>query len=329
MQDLYPFKFTPILKDKIWGGEKLKQILNKDFSPLPNCGESWEISGVQDEISVVANGFLEGNNLEELIEIYMGELVGEKIYEKFGVEFPLLVKFIDANDDLSIQVHPNDEMSRERHNAFGKTEMWYVVQADDGSELISGFNQKVDQKKYLEHLGNNNLMEILNTEKVKAGDVFFMPAGRVHAIGKGIVVAEIQQTSDVTYRIYDYNRKDDKGNTRELHTDLALDAIDYSFEKDYRTHYHIHNNQSSELVSCSYFTTNLLNLTHSVEKDYNDLDSFIIYMCLEGGYAIGWGENNAMEVAKGETILVPASVENFILVPKDGQPVKLLEVYIK
>ena len=295
---MYPFKFKPINKDKIWGGQKLKKLLNKEFSPLPNCGESWEISGVQDEISVVANGFLEGNNLEELIEIYMGELVGEKVYEKFGVEFPLLIKFIDANDDLSIQVHPNDEMSKERHNAFGKTEMWYVLQADEGSELIAGFNQEVDQKKYLEHLEKNTLMEILNTEKVKAGDVFFMPAGRVHAIGKGIVVAEIQQTSDVTYRIYDYNRKDDKGNTRELHTDMALDAIDYTFEKEYRTHYHTHKNQSSELVSCPYFTTNLIELTHSIEKDYNDLDSFIIYMCLEGNYAISWGKTRPWKFRK-------------------------------
>jgi mannose-6-phosphate isomerase len=329
VQELYPFKFKPIYKDKIWGGQKLKELLNKEFSPLPNCGESWEISGVQDEISVVANGFLEGNNLEELVEIYMGELVGEKVYEKFGIEFPLLIKFIDANDDLSIQVHPGDEMAKVRHNAFGKTEMWYVIQADEGAELIAGFNQEVDQGKYLRHLEKNALMEILNTEKVKAGDVFFMPAGRVHAIGRGIVVAEIQQTSDVTYRIYDYNRKDDKGNTRELHTDLALDAIDYTFEKEYRTHYHAHNNESSELVSCPYFTTNLLTLTHSVEMDYNDLDSFIIYMCLDGNYAISWSEDKAMEVLKGETILVPASVSNFILVPKEGQKVKMLEVFIK
>ena len=329
MQELYPFKFQPIYKEKIWGGQKLRQLLNKEFSPLPNCGESWEISGVQNEISVVANGFLAGNNLQELIEVYMGELVGEKVYEKFGMEFPLLIKFIDANDDLSIQVHPNDEMSKERHNAFGKTEMWYVVQADEGAELIAGFNQEVDQQKYLGHLEKNSLTEILNIEKVKAGDVFFMPAGRVHAIGKGIVVAEIQQTSDVTYRIYDYNRKDDQGKTRELHTDLALDAIDYTFEKEYGTHYHAHKNQSAELVSCPYFTTNLLELTHSVEREYNDLDSFIIYMCLEGDYVISWGDDKAMEVAKGESILVPASLENFILVPKGGKEVKMLEVFIK
>ena len=244
MNNLYPLKFTPICKDKIWGGNKLNEILNKEYPELPNCGESWEISGVQDEVSVVSNGFLKGNSLEELIEVYMGDLVGEKVYEKFGIEFPLLVKFIDANDNLSIQVHPNDELSMERHDAFGKTEMWYVVQADPGAKLISGFNRKIDKEGYLKYFKNGQLEEILNYEEVKAGDVFFIPAGRVHAIGKGIVVAEIQQTSDVTYRIYDFNRVDDQGNPRELHTDLAIDAIAYEYEANYRTDYKALDNQS-------------------------------------------------------------------------------------
>lgn len=228
---LYPLKFNPILKDKIWGGSKLKTVLNKDFSPLPNAGESWEISGVEGDVSVVSNGFLEGNNLEELIEIYMGDLVGDHVYENFGIEFPLLIKFIDANDVLSIQVHPDDVLSKERHNAFGKTEMWYVIEADKGSELIVGFNQKVDKDTYIKKLEEGRLEEILNNEPVAKGSCFFIPAGRVHAIGKGILLAEIQQTSDVTYRIYDFNRTDDKGTPRELHTELAVDAIDYSFEK--------------------------------------------------------------------------------------------------
>jgi mannose-6-phosphate isomerase len=328
MSDLYPFKFKPVYKDKIWGGSKLKNLLNKDFSPLPNCGESWELSGVHGDVSEVSNGYLKGNSLEELVEVYMGDLVGESVYEKFGVEFPLLIKYIDANDDLSIQVHPDDELSKERHNAYGKTEMWYVIQSEPGAKLISGFNQEVDKEKYLKNFKANTLTDILNFEEAKAGDVFFMPAGRVHAIGRGAVIAEIQQTSDVTYRIYDYNRKED-GKPRELHTELALDSIDYSYEKDYRTKYSAKDNISSEIVTCPYFTTNMLNLTHSVEKDYNDLDSFVIYMCIDGNYVIGWGEDNAIEVKKGETILVPASIENYVLVPKDGCNVKLLEVYIK
>jgi mannose-6-phosphate isomerase len=328
MKNLYPLKFTPICKDKIWGGNKLNELLNKEYPELPNCGESWEISGVQDEVSVVSNGFLKGNSLEELIEVYMGDLVGEKVYEKFGIEFPLLVKFIDANDNLSIQVHPNDELSRERHDAFGKTEMWYVVQADPGAKLISGFNRKMDKEGYLNYFKNGQLEEILNYEEVKAGDVFFIPAGRVHAIGKGIVVAEIQQTSDVTYRIYDFNRVDDHGNPRELHTDLAVDAIDYRFESNYRTDYHPVDNASVKLVECEYFTTNILPLTTSVERDFTNFDTFVIYTCLEGKYNLSW-EDQSMLVKKGESVLVPALINNFVLSAANGGAAKLLEVYVK
>ncbi|MCT4673663.1 MAG: class I mannose-6-phosphate isomerase [Prolixibacteraceae bacterium] len=323
---LYPFKFAPILKDKIWGGSKLEDVLGKKIAPLPNAGESWEISGVEGDISVVANGYLEGNDLQDLIEVYMGELVGDRVYEKFGTEFPLLIKFIDANDDLSIQVHPDDELSKERHNAFGKTEMWYVVQADKDSSLISGFSKEVTKQEYVKAVEDNQVLEMLNKEAVAAGDVFFMPAGRVHAIGSGLLVAEIQQTSDVTYRIYDFDRKDANGNGRELHTDLAVDAIDFTVEKNYRSEYTANQNEPSELVSCPYFTTNLLNLDQGLEKNCNQLDSFIIYMCLEGEYTIKW-EESEMTVGLGETILVPASLENYQLLPKGSA--KLLEVYIE
>jgi mannose-6-phosphate isomerase len=324
---LYPLKFQPILKDKIWGGSKLKTVLNKDFSPLPNAGESWEISGVEGDISVVSNGNLAGNDLEELIEVYMGDLVGDKVYDQFGMEFPLLIKFIDANDVLSIQVHPDDELSKERHNAFGKTEMWYVIEADKGSELIVGFNQEVDKAKYVAKLEEGKLEEILNNEPVKKGSCFFIPAGRVHAIGKGILLAEIQQTSDVTYRMYDWNRTDDQGNPRELHTELAVDAIDYSFEKKYRTDYETEINQTKELVRCPYFTTNTLEFDKQIEKDYSQLDSFVIYMCLDGDFTIESEDGITTEVAKGETVLIPAALENVILFPKGKT--EILEVYIK
>ena len=326
MNNLYPLKFTPICKDKIWGGNKLNEILNKKYPELPNCGESWEISGIQDEVSIVSNGFLKGNNLEELIEVYMGDIVGEKIYEKFGTEFPLLIKYIDANDNLSIQVHPNDELSLERHDAYGKTEMWYVVQADPGANLISGFNRKIDKEGYLKYFKNGQLEEILNYEVVKAGDVFFMPAGRVHAIGKGIVVAEIQQTSDVTYRIYDFNRVDDKGNPRELHTELAVDAIDYQFESNYRTDYTEVDNDPVKLIECQYFTTNILTLTQSIERDFTSLDTFVIYVCLDGEYIFQW-EEQTISVQKGESVLIPALIDMFTLSPVNGN-VKLLEVFI-
>lgn len=326
MNTLYPLKFAPICKDKIWGGNKLNELLDKQFPGLPNCGETWEISGVEDEISVVSNGFLKENTLEELIEVYMGDLVGDKVYEKFGTEFPLLVKFIDANDNLSIQVHPNDELALERHDAYGKTEMWYVVQADPGAKLISGFNRKIDKETYLKYFKNGQLEEVLNYEEVKAGDVFFIPAGRVHAIGKGIVVAEIQQTSDVTYRIYDFNRVDGNGIARELHVDLAIDAIDYQFEKNYRTEYGEIENVPVKLIECQYFTTNIVSLSQPLVRDFSSFDTFVAYICLEGNCVITW-EGKSLEFYKGETILVPATIDIFELSPINTN-VKLLEVFI-
>lgn len=312
--------------ERIWGGQKMKTALGKDFGHLPNCGESWELSGVDGNVSVVSNGVLAGNNLEELIEIYMGELVGDKVFEKFGVEFPLLIKFIDANDDLSVQVHPNDEMAKKRHQAFGKTEMWYVLQADKGARLNAGFNCAIDQETYLKKLANKELTDILNFVEVEAGDVFFMPAGRVHAIGKGILVAEIQQTSDITYRIYDYDRRDAQGNERELHTELALDAIDFTYHDNYKTNYPNELNKSNQVVSCEYFTTNLLEFNTKIEKDIYGLDSFVIYICVEGEYELISPETTE-NVKKGETILVPASVSQFQLNPLSGH-VKLLEVHV-
>ncbi len=327
MSDLYPIKFKPIYLDKIWGGNRIKTVLNKDFGELPNCGESWEISGVEGNVSIVDNGFLAGNSLQELVEIYMGDLVGDEIYKKFGDEFPLLIKFIDAQQDLSIQVHPNDELSKKRHNAYGKTEMWYIIDADENALINSGFNGEVTKEKYLKHAENGTLTELLHYDKVKPGDVFFIPAGRVHAIGKGILVAEIQQTSDVTYRIFDYNRKDDNGNLRELHTEFAIDAIDFSYLDEYKTKYSVERNKSSEIVSCNYFTTNILEFDTRIEKDYFQLDSFVIYICLEGDFEIEYDEKT-VKISKGETVLIPASLDAYQLKPL-SEKVKTLEVYIK
>ncbi len=325
MNQLYPLKFNPIILDKMWGGTKLRDILGKPTSS-DNAGESWEISGVEGNISMVSNGFLEGNNLEELIEVYMGDIVGDRIFEKHGYRFPLLIKFIDANDVLSIQVHPDDKLAQKRHNSNGKTEMWYIMQADKGAELIVGFNREVNKELYLHHLNNKSLQEILNKEPVKDGDVFFLPAGRVHAIGSGILLAEIQQTSDVTYRIYDFDRRDENGNFRELHTDLALDAIDYSSYKNYRTHYSINGHKSSLLVSCNYFTTNILNLRSTIKKDIAQLDCFVIYMCLEGSGNLLSSQNENVPIKKGESVLLSASLIQYTIQPTE--PMKLLEVYI-
>lgn len=323
---LYPLKFTPIAKETIWGGNKLQKELNKDFSREKKIGESWEISGVTNDISIVANGDLKGNNLNDLIQEYASRLLGEKNAQKFGSEFPLLIKFIDANDVLSIQVHPDDELAKERHNSFGKTEMWYVLGAEKESNLIVGFNQKVDQNLYQQKLEESKLEEILNVEKVQKGSTYFIPAGRVHAIGKGILVAEIQQTSDITYRMYDWNRTDAQGNGRELHTELALDAIDYSLEENYKTQYSDQLNQSSQLATCEYFTTNKLTFDKEMVKDYSSLDSFVIYMCLDGEFEVSYGAETTILVTKGESILIPAELKNLVLKPKTK--VEMLEVYI-
>lgn len=322
---LYPLKFKTIFKDKIWGGEKISTYLGKDFSPLPNCGETWEISGVKSDVSIVANGPLTGTSLADLLADKKEELVGKKNYERFGNEFPLLIKFIDANEDLSIQVHPNDEMAKERHNSKGKTEMWYVLQADAGASLISGFNQKVTKELYLEKFNAGQLTDILNKEEVAAGDVFFLPAGRVHTIGKGLLIAEIQQTSDITYRIYDFDRVDDKGNKRELHVEEALDAIDYTFYDEYKTKYNATLNQAVELVDCPYFTTNILAFTQETARDYSITDSFIIHVCVEGAYILKYGVEE-LPVQMGDCVLIPATAGKVVL--QTNKNFKILESYI-
>ena len=306
---LYPLKFHPILKKKIWGGERLAY---KSKEHDESIGESWEISAVEDNISVVSNGILADNDLQELIEVYMGDLVGDHIYEKFGVEFPLLIKYIDANDDLSIQVHPDDKTAKERHNAYGKTEMWYIVDAEKDASLVLGFNHEIDKATYLQALHHNKLMDLLNVQKVKKGESFFIPAGLVHAIGKGCLIAEIQQTS---------------GNTRELHTDLATDVIDYSYQPQHRVNYTPRDNQSAKLVKCPYFTTNLLVFDRDIEKEYVHLDSFVIYMCLQGKFTITTGECEPVLVNKGETVLIPACFKNLTLYPDDITQV--LEIYVE
>ncbi len=323
-RSLYPMKFEPIYKTKIWGGEKLKTILNKTDAP-ENAGESWEISAVQDNISVLANGFLKGNNLQELIEIYMGDLLGPQVYDKFGNEFPLLIKFIDANDNLSVQVHPGDETARKRHNAYGKTEMWYVIQADPGSELISGFNQEISKEEFVARLNDNRIVDVLNFTEVKAGDVFFIPAGRIHATGKGILFAEIQQTSDITYRVYDWDRKDKQGKGRELHTELARDVIDYSPVDKARTDYRDEMDKPVRIISSEHFVSNYIHLETNMTKSYVSCNSFVVLICVKGKLELKW-EHGSISMEKGETVLLPYELMEVSFVPESESI--LLETYI-
>ncbi|MDD4214325.1 MAG: class I mannose-6-phosphate isomerase, partial [Bacteroidales bacterium] len=282
MRTLYPLKFKPIFKEKIWGGKKIATVLNQDFATLTNCGELWAISGVEGSESIVANGFLKGNTLPELLEVYMGDLVGERVYEKFGNEFPLLFKFINSEDFLSVQVHPNDELALSRHQSLGKTEMWYIIDVDDEASLICGFKNTIDKNKFLKNLSENKLKDILNFEPVVKGDVFYMPSGMVHAIGPGILLAEIQQSSDITYRIYDWDRFDHAGLKRELHTELALDAIDFKSDKQCKTHPVIAKNRPVLLQQSEYFTVNLIDTDKQLILNYSDKETLVVLMCIGG-----------------------------------------------
>lgn len=320
--DLYPLKFEPILKEKIWGGNKLKTLLGKEKSG-GNTGESWEISDVEGDTSVVVNGAHQGTSLRKLIEIYHEKLVGEKVFQTFGNRFPLLIKFIDANKNLSVQLHPDDFLAKQRHDSFGKTEMWYVMQADKDAGIILDFKQKITHRIYADHLKNKTLPEILNFEKVKTGDVFFIEPGLIHAIGGGVLLAEIQQTSDITYRVYDWDRKDANGNSRELHTELAEDAIDFSKTKDFKVTYKEKENRRISLVKNKYFKTNLLSVSGKLEMDYSKQDSFVIYMCVNGNLEISVAEH-IDTLKKGETLLVPACFGKVVLNGKG----ELLEVSV-
>lgn len=321
-KQLYPLKFHPILKDKIWGGEKLNKQLKKPSSSK-NLGESWEISTVPGDVSVVANGFLKGQSLQEIIENYSSAILGTKNLKRFGKDFPLLIKFIDAKEDLSIQLHPDDNLAKARHNSFGKTEMWYVMQADKDANLIVDFNQKMDKEIYLKHLEEKTLTQILNFDKVKEGDTYFIEAGRVHAIGAGVLLAEIQQTSDVTYRVYDWERVDDEGNERELHNDIAIDAFKFDLKDDFRVSYNKEKNVSNNMVSCPFFTTNFIELDKELSKE-NKHDSFLIYICVYGEVEVSTMYTDEV-ISKGESILIPASIKDFKLKAKNA---KLLEVYV-
>lgn len=326
MKELNQFlKFEPILKEKIWGGEKLIQQLNKK-SDKTNIGESWEISDVNEDISVVAKGTLQGKTLNDLIIEYKEDLVGGKVYNYFGNKFPLLIKFIDAAKPLSLQVHPNDFIAKKRHNSLGKTEMWYVLDADKGGDIIIGFSEETNKKSFSEFLAKGKELQQLNIDAVKHGDAYLVPAGRIHAIGAGVLLAEIQETSDITYRVSDWNRKDANGNLRELHIDLALDAIDYSAKSNYKEEYIKRKNIPTNIVKCKYFTTNFLHLTANYKANHTKKDSFVIYMCVKGQAEFHLKDTKEI-LRMGETLLVPALLKEFEICPK--ATVELLEIYIE
>ncbi|MEZ5011229.1 MAG: type I phosphomannose isomerase catalytic subunit [Bacteroidales bacterium] len=322
-----PSNLPPVLKERIWGGDALRERWGKDCKKGTKIGESWEISGLENDLSVVSNGFLEGNNIGELVEVYMGDLVGESIYEKFGNEFPLLIKIIDARDTLSIQVHPDNQLAKERHNAYGKSEAWFVLEADPGSSIYNGFRDStIGREEYSEAVETGNLPAIMNVVKPVAGDSVYIPAGTLHALGSGLVVAEIQQTSDVTYRVYDWDRKNEDGSERELHTDLAIDAIDFSRPPDSLAKADRSVNGVSVITECEFFTVSIIRTDRKITRDYSLVDSFIIYLVTEGNIEVE-ADNSVVSVSKGETLLIPA-VTDYADVKPD-QSSAFLEIFIK
>lgn len=323
---MYPLKFEPILKTIVWGGEKIAPYKGIETTQS-HIGESWELSGVAGNESIVSEGPLKGRSIASLVKEYKGELVGKHVYENTADEFPLLIKFIDAQKDLSIQVHPNDELAAERHNGSkGKTEMWYVVAADPGAHLLAGLKEKITPEEYAAKVADGSITDVLARYDVQPGDVFFLPAGRIHAICSGCFIAEIQQTSDITYRIFDYNRPGLDGKPRQLHTEQAKDAIDYTVYPDYRTEYSPEENEEVELVNCRYFTTSVYDLSLPFAKDLSSIDSFMVVMCLSGEGSMEV-DGEAVSLRQGETVLIPASADDVCFIPEGSM--KLLTSYIR
>ena len=320
---LVPLKFVPLFKYRIWGGEKLKSVLNKDYDS-DTIGESWEISDVPNDETIVADGQFKGYTLKQLIQEFKGEFLGESVYKQFGEAFPLLIKFIDAKTPLSIQVHPNNEYAKTHHNSFGKNEMWYIMQADQDANIIVGFEKEIDKTQFKQHLEDKSVLEVMHHENVKKGDAFYIPTGRIHAIGAGVMLAEIQQTSDVTYRVYDYDRVDKTtGKTRDLHTDQAIEVLDFNVENSYKTVYDKELNTSNTLIHSPYFKTNFLPVKGELTKDYTNTDSFVIYMCVSGALSITHAEKEYV-LQTGETMLFPASINQVVLKSNNAE---ILEVY--
>lgn len=326
---LYPIKFIPRLKERLWGGHELlshvKQGKGVKIDPSKSYGECWDLSAIKGDESVVANGFLKRNTIEEIVEVYMGSLVGEKIYDRYGLTFPLLIKSLECHDTLSVQVHPDDALAAERHDSYGKTEMWYIAGCQEGATIYLGFKEGITREEYLAAVNEDRLPEVMNRVEVQRDDVFFIPAGMIHALGSGVDVIEIQQTSDITYRIYDWNRTDAEGHPRELHTALAVDAIDFDLRADEcHKHYTPKANQAVAMVDCPYFTTNSIALDGEKEFDYSSLDSFVLYICAEGEAEVTIGENTE-HITPYELVMIPAEADVVSLRGK----ATLLEVYIK
>lgn len=324
---LYPLKFKPILKERVWGGDRLKNLINltEEGSSMP-IGECWILSAVEGSLSVVENGFLAGNNIEELIGVYMDDLVGESVYQKFGVEFPLLIKLIDTNEFLSVQVHPDDEMARERHHAFGKSEFWYMMDSQNDSQIVTGFSKKLTRNEFVDQVKSGGLSSSLKYVGVKGDDFIYIPSRSLHSLGKGVLLVEIQQTSDITYRVYDWDRVDAQGKGRELHLDLAADTIDFDTDPLKLKSLQIEENKEQELISNPHFQVNRFSLNQKLVREFIGYDSFRLYVSISGAIELHTPNNDPVSICSGEIALIPASLSGVTLNPRDNA--KVLEVFI-
>jgi len=317
--NLYPLLFEPNLHSVVWGGNQLCPYKGLEPSEEP-IGESWEVSAVPTSTSIVSNGVFAGKNLITVINENPDAILGKKVNEKYNGKLPLLVKFIDAKRDLSIQVHPNDEMAMREHGKMGKSEMWYVIKADEGAHLYAGFKQEITPEEYQQRIADGTITNVLADHQVKAGDVFYLPAGRVHAICGGILLAEVQQSSDVTYRIFDYNRPGMDGKPRELHTELAAKALDYHVIDNYRTDYVESSNKAVQIIDSPYFCVRVLEVTKAFHRDLRKYDSFIITMCIEGDCRIRVrSTGDEIELKKGNSTLIPAAIADYDIIPQSGK----------
>lgn len=325
-QGLYPLKFLPLFKQRVWGGNKISEVLGVDYSPLGSCAELWCLSGLPDNETVVANGYLAETNLSEVIEMYTDELLGEENYAEFGTEFPLLLKVLDANQNLSVQVHPDDDFARASGMPNGKTEMWYLLQADEDAMIYDGFKKNMTKAEVINRVRENTITEVLNGEKAEKGDLFFIPAGMVHSAGKGCLIAEVQQSSDATYRLYDWGRTDASGKPRTLHLEQGLKVMDLkAHPHSGKVHYHSHTNETTNLLTTPFFTTNRLYATQPIRKDYTGLDSFVILFCV-AGQGFVHSENSRIPLHAGEVVMLPAVCNSAEIEPQGAMEV--LEIFI-
>lgn len=329
-QKIYPFLLNPNLHTVVWGGRKLCPYKGLPDAQEP-IGESWEVSAVPSSPCTIANGPLAGRDLISIVEEYGAELLGEAVYKQYGGKLPLLVKFIDAERDLSIQVHPDDEMARREHNKFGKTEMWYIIDAEPGAALYAGFKDRITPYEYKKRVEDGTICDVLARHEVHPGDVFYIPAGRVHAICGGIMLAEVQQSSDVTYRIFDYNRLGLDGKPRELHTELAAKAIDFNVEEDYRTHYGDTIERAAQVIDTPFFDVRVMDIREPFHRNLIKYDSFIISMCIKGSCTIALrdyeGPEGEITLTEGHSCLIPASIADYDIIPSSSSA-RILETHI-